>query len=462
MSDTYLRSSSGLTVVNSAGKAFITTSYSSGIMSGDIKGAFLSDTSTASVTGTELVTNGTFDTGTTGWTLSAGSQGGTITVNGSNQLVITQGSNSAVMYATQFVTTVVGKTYVASVTVVSTTEANYFRMWIGTSANTSNLGTTGTLTTAGTYSITFTATSTTSYITLNSDQNASRVTIWDNVSARLAEEDRSVNNKGLAVYGTITKTAVATGAELVSYNSSTDNSGYLQKPLTSSDFDLTSPWSISFWVEKIETGGSGSDYTGIQITEDDLTSNSSYSKIPFSIYLRRDAGDIGFRGASVTGFILPDPFTSLNVWRCFTTTFDGSGTLKFYMDGIYQYSTPATFVNPSNKYSLQIMSWAFSAAYYKNDNYNFSLFKMSNSAPSPEQIKKIYEDEKVLFQENAKCTLYGSSDAVTALAYDDDNQLLHVGTSSGRSDFQGLRRINNTTTAVTTAISASNGLIAEQ
>ena len=41
----------------------------------------------------------------------------------------------------------------------------------------------------------------------------------------------------------------------------------------------------------------------------------------------------------------------------------------------------------------------------------------------------MYEDEKVLFQENAKATLYGSSDAVTALGYDEDTELLHVGTS---------------------------------
>ena len=88
--------------------------------------------------------------------------------------------------------------------------------------------------------------------------------------------------------------------------------------------------------------------------------------------------------------------------------------------------------------------------------------RISGSAPSAEQVKKIYEDEKVLFQENVKATLYGSSDAVTALAYDDDTDLLHVGTSSGRSDFQGLRRINNTTTAVTTAITAQNEFIIEQ
>ena len=74
----------------------------------------------------------------------------------------------------------------------------------------------------------------------------------------------------------------------------------------------------------------------------------------------------------------------------------------------------------------------------------------------------MYEDEKMLFQENAKCTLYGSSDNVKSIAYDEDTHRLHVGTSSGRSEFQGLRRINNTTEAVTTAISASNGLVAEQ
>ena len=71
-----------------------------------------------------------------------------------------------------------------------------------------------------------------------------------------------------------------------------------------------------------------------------------------------------------------------------------------------------------------------------------SLWKFSSSVPTNEQIKKIYNDEKLLFQENAKCSLYG--------------------TSGGRSDFRGLKRINNTTTAVTTAISASNGLVAEQ
>ena len=102
-------------------------------------------------------------------------------------------------------------------------------------------------------------------------------------------------------------------------------------------------------------------------------------------------------------------------------------------------------------------------------SYNFAatgtklaLVRISAGAPSADKVEKIYNDEKKLFRENAKCTLYGTSDEVAALAYDDTNDILHAGTPSGRSEFQGLNRINNTTTAVTTAISASNGFVAEQ
>ena len=77
-------------------------------------------------------------------------------------------------------------------------------------------------------------------------------------------------------------------------------------------------------------------------------------------------------------------------------------------------------------------------------------------------IKRIYEEEKLLFRKDAKCTLYGTSDTVTAITHDDTANILHVGTSSGRSEFRGLNRINNTTTAVTSAIAASDGLVAEQ
>jgi hypothetical protein len=153
------------------------------------------------------------------------------------------------------------------------------------------------------------------------------------------------------------------------------------------------------------------------------------------------------------------------VWTLVTCVVKAGEKGRVYVNGVEQtYSTqnaaPATFLNATTYTTL------IGRHYASNNDYVFSgdiaLLRISATVPTAEQIAKMYNDEKHLFQENAKATLYGSSNAVTALAYDDDTELLHVGTSAGRSVFQGLNRVDNTTDAVTTAISASNGFIVEE
>jgi len=134
-------------------------------------------------------------------------------------------------------------------------------------------------------------------------------------------------------------------------------------------------------------------------------------------------------------------------------------TVFFYIDakliGTFNSSTDLTNANAVLKIGTGQSAGNQNAS-------QLALFRISASAPSEEQIEKMYNDEKFLFQENAQATLYGISDAVTALAFDDDTNLLHVGTSSGRSVFQGLKRVENTTDAVGSAISASNGMVADE
>ena len=106
-------------------------------------------------------------------------------------------------------------------------------------------------------------------------------------------------------------------------------------------------------------------------------------------------------------------------------------------------------------------------------NAHLALFRFSKTAITrvdgvdyrsehSEELKRIFNDEKKFFDKDAKCTLYGTSNRVEAIGVDTIKDGTSCGTSAGRSDFSGLSRINNTTTAVTTAISASDGLIAEQ
>jgi hypothetical protein len=420
----------------------ITSDYNTGWMNGDIKLATLSDTDDTDVTGTELVTNGTFDTDSdwskqSGWVIS----GGVATYSGSTY-----------NYISQDFPTVVGKTYVASIDITAITAGSAA---VIIKDGPTILATADDVNTIGTSRVTFTATDTscTFYVYPYFSAGARFAGSVDNASVRLAEEDRSVNGNGLQVFGTVTKNPVATGADLVAYSGfSADN--YLEQPYNS-DLDFgTGDFCVMGWTKGGDTGRVlldrlGADQNNLQGSTTDATKR---------IYIITDANGISFtigsttHSGSVSNLNIKTEWSQIALVRI-------NGTAYCYQDGELKSSFSVTDSVGDTDHILRIgtgIPWINAP-----HSGSLALWRISATAPSAEQIAKIYEDEKVLFQENAKATLYGSSDAVTALAYDDDTELLHVGTSAGRSDFQGLRRVSNTTDAVGAAISASNGLIAE-
>ena len=181
------------------------------------------------------------------------------------------------------------------------------------------------------------------------------------------------------------------------------------------------------------------------------------------MYIQND-GVLGLRG--MNGNANQDasgkPLATAGDWRCFNLV-QRSGTTYLYIDGELNISRTVSYTNPSSAYSLYLFGWSYSTTRYTGRRQaDLSLFRLSETAPTAKMVKKMFEDEKKLFIENAKCTLYGTTNVVTAIAHDDKTGVVHVGTASGRSEFRGLNRINNTTIAVTTAISASNELVAEQ
>ena len=125
-----------------------------------------------------LLTNGDFTTNTTGWAAT----GSTLAVV-SNELQLTPGSGVNGFANQQVDNLVIGRSYVASVT-VTVDAASYSRLYIGTSANGNetisnvNLGT-------GTHSFIFTATATTHHFALVVGGGTGQVTRFDN--AKLIE-----------------------------------------------------------------------------------------------------------------------------------------------------------------------------------------------------------------------------------------------------------------------------------
>ena len=414
--------------------AYTTSSYNTGWQVGAIKLATLSDTDTANVTGAELVTNGTFASNTTGWTAA---NSATVTHQSGRMRIA-----GNVGTANQAITTVVGKSYTVSADLFNGTSSSS-AIYVSTTASTAQSFTSFA---NPNKSVTFTANATTTYIIARVNAATNTYIEVDNVSVRLAEEDRSVNNNGLQVFGTVTKTAVATGADLVAY-SGFSSGNYLQQPYNS-DLDFgTGDFSVTFWFN-----GSGGGNTNLWERGAATGQNFGILTVNGYIYL--------------TGFGANIPIGSPHAnagdasWG-HVVLLREAGVWGAYLNGepvAWAYTNAATLTNTAAVLHLggNVALTSFANA------KKLALMRFSATIPTAAQVAKIYNDEKYLFQENAQATLYGSSDAVTALAHDDTTDLLHVGTSAGRSVFQGLRRVENTTDAVGAAISASNGLVVEE
>jgi hypothetical protein len=438
--------------------AYTTSDYNTGWINGDIKGAFLSDTDDTNLVGSgELVTNGddfngvvngtsTLPTGATnvGWYETSN---GTYSVT-NGVLTITIGTNGrtgfywpisvvqGALYEAEWVAQT-GNIQVRITDSIDPNDTTPLRIF--------NLGSTG--------KKTFVSPSSTLYVSVtNYDTGQGDVGTLDKISVKLADADRSVNNNALIVNGTVTRTAVATGADLVAY-SGFSPSNYLEQPYNS-DLDFgTGDFCVMGWA----TASATSDWIVDRKTPTVVTSAG------FEVFQ--------FDGDATSGTLriitrLGGSSNTQTVIGTVTSSFTHfvaarrSGVMETYINGVFQTSNADTRDITNTNASLFVGVQSDLTSSYTNGS--LALLRISATAPTAAQIKKIYEDEKFLFQENAQATLYGTSDAVTALDHDEDTGLLHVGTSAGRSVFQGLRRVDNTTDAVGTAISVVDGLVVEE
>jgi len=428
--------------------AYTTSTYNTGWMNGDIKLATLSDTDDTDVTGSELVTNGTF-ANTTGWTAASGT-----TLTASSNILTIASSGTDYGIATIPVTLEANTTYVFTVYINYSNSVYYTRYSLAGTGYNQTLLTDGT-SSLGWHNITFTTgSSVPSDILLRlSGRNDVTNQQISNVSIRKAEADRSVNGNGLQVFGTVPKSAVASGADLVAYGGFS-NDNYLQQPYNSDLNFGTGDFCVMGWVNV----GSNTSHQGL-LNRDTLGATGAGLLVEF----RTGTNSILFQprdGATVANSFTTTGSIGLNRWIFFVGVRDSDGKVqRLYLDGELNQTVSVSALNLDSTTAITRLGREVNQG--RNFSGKMALWRISETVPSPEQIAKIYEDEKVLFQGGAKATLYGSSDAVTALAHDDSTDLLHVGTSAGRSVFQGLRRVDNTTDAVGAAISASNGLVAE-
>ncbi|WP_457572811.1 LamG-like jellyroll fold domain-containing protein, partial [Desulfolithobacter sp.] len=404
--------------------AKITTDWTSGWLPGDIRGAWLADTTAETITGSgELITNGTFDADTTGW---ASSDSGILTID-TGRLKIENG-DTAFGRAYQEITTVAGKTYTVwlDYTVGTATAGMDLQARDATVAGTL-LGGSGVITSSGRVSITFVASSTVTVIRVG---NASSVLgeygFFDNITCKLAERDRSIKNTGLHVVGSLTKSAVATGAELVAYSGFSDLD-YFEQPYNP-DLDFgTGDFCVMGWV-KIKA------FNPVNT----IFNRDGAGRIFIGIYDTQNLRLYTENGGVITD-ALTDAIFSADVW-VFISCLRKDGTLRIYVNG------KEVNVTGQDNGVIDVSGTAkatwFIDASANEFNGSGCLFRIAAYAPSADQIKHIYETEKRLFRESAACTLGGTSNAAQVLSYDEDTGHLFAGTADGTSVFSGLCRVD--------------------
>ena len=475
--------------------AYIGDDFNSGYMHGDIKGAFLSSTDSTTLDGYDLISNPTFDTNLTGWNSTNSATVTRTTLDTEGLLkpygvssgiikIVSAGSNSG---ASTSISVVSGKTYILEAMVYQVSYNSHY-IYVGTSAGSNNVTQIygpsfeeeGKKNTWQRASVTFTANSTgTYYVTLVPSQASGRIMYADEVHVRQADPDRSANglyhdesssNRSMTVYGTISKEPVATGAELMAYGPFTSANHFRHRPHQNLIIGTKDAYEI-IWFKTSDASG-----YGMLMSYEGGDGSNTYSTPQGGIFnLRIEQGKLsGYattNNFSTYHYIQHPNLIDDDKWHQ-AAWVKRNDMYELYLDGDFigyggSGSGTGDFDGPiGNQYTeLVIGSRKRSHEPGTGDepfNGKLALARFGHSAPTKEQIRLMYLHEKTLFQENAKATIYGTSSDVTALDYDNGTGLLHVGTSAGRSDFNGLRRINNTTTAVTTVISAQDGFIAQQ
>jgi len=300
--------------------------------------------------------------------------------------------------------------------------------------------------------------STTVYVTNFSSWNFNTWSTGTVTAYTVVECDynRSEYNKPLVAYGIVNKTPVMPGADLVAYNASNTTS-YLEQPYNSNlNFGTAGDFHYSFWVYSDSSATySGATYIFERTSVGDSSNRRIEARLATSTSLQVYATAAEFVTGSTAITVASNSWSKVDIIR--------SGNIgSVWVNGVQKASGSHSGNMTDTSATLTVCNRGYFSPHAQGFPTGIALFRVSGTAPTPEQIKKMYSDERHLFAPNAKATLYGTSDAVTALAYDDDTELLHAGTSAGRSDFQGLRRINNTTKAIGTAISAVDGFVVEE
>ncbi|HYH17565.1 MAG TPA: hypothetical protein VD995_03005 [Azospirillum sp.] len=401
--------------------AFITKDYSTGWLPGSVVGAYLCDGTTGAITGSgELVTSGD-GSSTTGW--SAGNSASLSSVSGKLRVAY---NGAATPQAYQTIATVAGQSYVVTVDAAKNGTAPWALVIVnGPGTGGTGLYSSGYVTSSVTGHLAqFTASSSQTTIILQVGATAADSVDFDSVSVKLGAADRSCKGKGLHVAGTLTRTAVATGADLAAWSGFSDGN-HLEQPY-SADYDFgTGDFFVTLW-------GSCNFGGGYHLDRDSAPTGPSFSLLANGTKLAARISD------GTNSVILVSASDFVNVGRRAWTLVKRGSTLELWCDGNLDATASAAAVGSLNNTAAKLRIGGRVSSSGAATGLSVAMLRIAGYAPTPAQIRRMYAAEAPLFRPAAKAFLGGTSNNVIDVCGDESRGLMGAWTDQGLTVFAGL------------------------
>jgi hypothetical protein len=261
--------------------------------------------------------------------------------------------------------------------------------------------------------------------------------------------DRSGNSNTLTENGTVTEAAVETGAELLGYSGFA--SGINLTRGDDADYNSLSTGAVHQcgWL-KCSGNSAVETLTGLA---------NAGNTIRFTTRLAA-TGTLSFTiaGASTSGGINSTSVLDDGEWHRFDIVRRSNTELELWVDGVLEATDATAYGSISGTILFAIGVRPDDGSTEPAATTTLSLIRLAASAPSSDQIRKIYEAEKGMFVANAKCLLQGASDAVLDARIDPLTGKYIVTQSDTQDIFDGLA-IETERTIATGGTTFEHGLL---
>jgi len=279
-----------------------------------------------------------------------------------------------------------------------------FDAWIGTAGNwlvAVNSAVVNILQFAGSSDVTqariqFVAETTTGQLVIYAITNTgTQYAEFDNITVRAGVADRSYRARGLHAIGSLSRTPVGTGNDVVAF-SGWSASNYLQQPYNPNLDFSSGDFCFAFWFNNTSAGTFFDRWSG--------SGNRIYAFVSSGKLSIGVVGSAGIFPVSTSDIINAG-------WNHAALIRRGS-VIEIWLNGVREASADASAVGSLTNTSAVLRLGAEQDGSNALQACLMALFRIAAYAPTPAQIARMYRDEAPLFDAGAKAFLGGTSSAV--------------------------------------------------